>query len=310
VAPTWTRIKQRLCARRDSETHSAVVYIRNIGGGLSLLGFIGIFPFPQFYWWCVGAFYLGLVMLATEAFLENWMLVSRIIVSVVWIVLAALFTLKLVAVRAPVSFGAWESRAEYPPGTVLGNITWNSNFTELRVRIDNGSNYEFENLNLIVRPDSLIARIGQISGPCPATFEDVLQMSQHMVYVNFGSGEQRANPLILIASDSGYRIRCEHLPAHEHLEIVMALADVTPFVPCNATDHCVFSPNYKLRIEMSDKTVHLFGHPMDDATAYGLFYLPLKSSPKNLNITGDYTVLQRPRNVAVDLPLQEFIQVR
>jgi hypothetical protein len=307
-------VRDKLLARRDKATHTTVVYLRSVGGGLSLLGFIGVFPFPQLYWWCIGAFYLGLILLTIEAFLENWMLIFRLIVSSVWLAIGLIFTLGFVAVKAPVSVAVWESAAKYPPGTVLGDIQWSDNFYELRVSLENESVYDYEDLSVILKPDKLVAKIGQISGPSRATFEDPQELTENLVDIELPSLLQKANPLVLIALDTGYRVRCDRLPSQSRIELIMALVDMRPFAPCNSTDHCMFAPEYKQRLDSHHKdgtnSVHWFGHALNDTSADNLFYRPIAGGAANLAIDGNFVVLERTRRLSISVFPREFLRIR
>jgi hypothetical protein len=178
---------------------------------------------------------------------------------------------------------------EYPNGTVIAGIQWRSEFTELDVQIG-GAQRTYNDLNLVIQPDFPIAKMAQTSNISGVSFEDKLSVTAHEMLIEGATGNQRANPLVLVATDEGYRVRCEKLPAGAMLKIVMAIVDVkwNPSPPQERPDFGIFDMNYLLRFKMSDGGTYWYGHPE------GEIYTP-RPSPQHIKVFGDYVASQRRR---------------
>ena len=70
---------------------AAVVYLKGIGGGLSIAGAVALIPL-HYYWWGVAGIYLGLFTLAADVLFETWKPLFRFLVCVFWLTAAALFS--------------------------------------------------------------------------------------------------------------------------------------------------------------------------------------------------------------------------
>src|SRR6266478_7247362 len=87
--------------KAEPPKHPAVDYLERIGGGLTFVSLVSLYTYPQFYWWGVGAFYAGFASLATGVLLESWPVRYRIAVCVLWVSIAALISLNIIFVSAP-----------------------------------------------------------------------------------------------------------------------------------------------------------------------------------------------------------------
>jgi hypothetical protein len=90
-------------------------------------------------------------------------------------------------------------------------------YVELQIFIDNPTRFEYEELNLLVRPDKPVIAVAQMSEYPKTIFQDAKDNRIHLEDIALATGEGKAVPLILIATDSGYRVRCERLPAHSNI---------------------------------------------------------------------------------------------
>jgi hypothetical protein len=112
----------------------------------------------------------------------------------------------------PLGFSASTSDVEYPLGTKIGGISWCSRFNELRLSIINETESACSNIDLILRPDVPVVSIGQLSNFPDVTFspadEPIVRAKLHVG----ATGKNLGMPLVLIASDGGYRVLCKSLP--------------------------------------------------------------------------------------------------
>ena len=52
---------------------------------------------------------------------------------------------------------------EYAPGTVIGGIVWRPVYTELDLIVNNPTDGNYDDVNILVRPDYPVAKIAQLS---------------------------------------------------------------------------------------------------------------------------------------------------
>jgi hypothetical protein len=130
----------------------------------------------------------------------------------------------MVFVDAPLSATGYMTDGEYPAGKDISGIPWKTEFTELQVQFTNDPDRVYEDLNIVIRPTEAIAAIKQITDVPGVSFAGKNDSAIHVVDVNFQSGASNAIPLVLLATDAGYRMRCPRLPGHSTLRAVIALA--------------------------------------------------------------------------------------
>jgi hypothetical protein len=138
--------------------------------------------------------------------------------------LIVVFTIFVVGVATPLGFHVTGNSADYATGVSIGNIPWLPNYSPLKLLIINSSEHDYEKLDFIIKPDKPIAKITQLSGFCHLQFEDAIPMTTDMEIFHEGSA-QVLFP-ILIATDGGYRMRCDVLPAKSSIEVVAALVTI------------------------------------------------------------------------------------
>ena len=62
---------------------------------------------------------------------------------------------------ARIEFVGATTAAEHPPGTNVAGIPWRSPYSELRLHITNPTARAYEHLDLMLKPDQLVAAITQ-----------------------------------------------------------------------------------------------------------------------------------------------------
>ncbi len=208
--------------------------------------------------------------------------------------------------------GVLVNNAEFPAGTVLGGIRWSNRFTELRIIFNNNSSADYRDLDFRLAPDEPIAAATQITNLPDVSFSAAAKLSIRQEFVQGATSKRIANPLVLIATSGGYRMRCKLLPRASQLEILLAVARVVDFPKPGqkiaTPDSGIFDRSYAVRINQSDGTSHWYGHGVD---AHGNriedVYKPQRVVPKTVKIEGRYTVGEEEKTISKQLQAKDFI---
>jgi hypothetical protein len=115
------------------------------------------------------------------------------------------------------------------------------------------------------------------------------------------SGKTVAVPLNLIASDSGYRIRCAKLPALSTLSILMAVAEIHWDDPA-LKGASIWSDAYVMKVPCKCGGTHWYGHQIEDS-----LFEPVRPTVKNVSIEGEYTAVQRIRKLSGDVKVYDMM---
>jgi hypothetical protein len=225
------------------------------------------------------------------------------------------------------AFGAWRikrywhqsefaviaatSVAEYPPGTVIGQIPWSPRFTDLRVSIFNNSLTDWHDIDLTLRPDVSVAAIGQITNVPDVSFSVAADQTMRQELVIGSSGKRVVNPLVLIASTGGYRVQCKKLARQGRIEIVMAIAEIPEFdkppqPQQPRPDFGVFDRDYVLRLN-STKSSDWYGHGSDENGRIEEVFAERRPVPRTVQLEGRYSTPQGEQTVSQRLDVRDFI---
>jgi hypothetical protein len=189
-----------------------------------------------------------------------------------------------------------------PEGTTIAGIKWHHNFGELRMVIANPTDMDYQNLNLQIKPDVLVADMAQVTKVDGVSFwrdniptTAVEQFNQ--------AGRQAAN-FEPIAADTGYRVRASVLPAMTNVEFVLVLVSIRVHPPSPPD---LSNPDYAIRIglknnDTGEESGVWIGNP-DHTDA--LFDKP--PTPKEVTVAGKYTSQQIEKKVNLKLPLRDFV---
>jgi hypothetical protein len=273
-------------------------WIKAIGIGSTVLGGIVLTQTPELFYYCVSAVYIGIVLigldLCFEPFIKRWKLTSKIITGAFFAGVLTVFSYAVVFVESPLAVSAMMTDAEYPAGTTIAGIAWRPEFTEVQVWLTNTSNRAYEDLNILLRPSSPVAAIAQLTTIGGVSFEDKNAFTVHMADINLGTQKKTAISLDLLATDAGYRIRCDHVPAHTVVKVVLALADMkwpAPLVNPQSMVDKLNDKNYILRTKFDDFSTYWQGHIGGDV------YAPRPTSSEWLQVNGSYIGAQRMRSI-------------
>jgi len=198
--------------------------------------------------------------------------------------------------------------AEYPTGTLLGGINWSSRFTDLRIFFFNSTSVEYRDLDFTLVPDQPVAAAGQITNLPEVFFSPTDNPFLDYEVIPSGIRKRIVNPLVLIASTQGYRMRCGLLPREERLEIVLAVASVIDFPkpgqkPTIPHDG-VFDRSYVLKTNDS----FWWGHVKDvHGNLIEEVYKPQRVIPKTIKITGHYKIGEEEKEVTTQIEAKDFV---
>jgi hypothetical protein len=185
--------------------------------------------------WGLFIVYAGFVICIAECIYEPELLRKPFQIQIGLIgaifLLATIFTIDVALIHAPIEVSALAMGPAYnlsPAG-----ISWKPFYTELDVIIANQTDMNYQNLNVLVRPDSPVADIGQDGNIGSVSFKDRYGVISQATIANPETGEVIREPLM--ATDAGYTVYCPELPPHISLQIVLAISGIVPSSPPNST---------------------------------------------------------------------------
>jgi hypothetical protein len=284
--------------KRKPKLHPMVKWLRTIGPAAEAFGWGGLL-LADWFWFAVACIYVGFLALIVDVWLEpdlrgklKWQLSA----SAVLLLLTSAFSWGVVFVKAPLPVEAHETDGEYPAGTVIAGIKWRPEFTELSVDIENPEDRAYEDLNIVIRPNNAVAEVAQKSSVSDVTIVDADEFAMDLVAKIGQTKKQLAFPVVLIATDSGYRVRCGRLPGHTHLRIVMALVDIkwnpqTPN-PNLSTTQILSDPNYMMKVRSDNFRTYWLGYKE------GNDYTLRPKSTEWMKVEGTYVVAHRKRSIS------------
>ena len=160
-------------------------------------------------------------------------------------------------------------------------------FSQLHVMIDNPTSMDYEDVDVLLRPDEAIAGIGQKSNLPNVSFIMNTTLTTQVEIVDFSSGMRQGVQLTTLAFDGGYRVRCDKLPRDSQLNIVIAIGRPTgqKGIAIGLTD----GSHYWASTDIIDEAKIL-----DD-------YFEPQRRPMSVRIDGKYNAVQRRRTVNLDL---------
>jgi len=204
------------------------------------------------------------------------------------------------------------SDAEYPPGTTLGGIKWSNRFTELRVIFNNEATTDYSDLDFTLVPDQPIAVIGQITNLPEVSFSPAVDPVFRQEFIEGATGRRIANPLVLIASSGGYRVRCQLLPRKARLEILIAIARVIDFpkpgqktaLPAGG----IFDETYALKVDQNNGVSHWYGHGMAaNGNRIEEVYKSDRIVPNTMKIEGHYIAGKTEQHVSKQIAIKDIV---
>jgi hypothetical protein len=152
---------------------------------------------------------------------------------------------------------------------------------------------------ILNKPNEPVVAIAQITNVPNVSFHEANIMSPVRQAIVTPSGEATVNPLILIASSCGYKVHCDRLPAKDHIELELAIANVkAPGVLTDLADRL-----YWLKIT--------YGSPSACAEWWGHAVISdlydLRRAATSVQVDGEYTVAQRRRSILQTVNVSDMV---
>ena len=225
------------------------------------------------YWPGVAASTLGALMIAMHFWNDDEILRRvpsarkgiAIMLCIGWFYL---WFAKIVFVTAPLQESIYASLGDYPPGTTVAGIQWDSHrYMDLRINITNPSDYSYKDLDLELDVDGVtVLSVGKLAG-----LPDVkAQMDEpaNGVWLLLTDGTALPVPHILNESrPTGARITCDNIVKHSSVNLAVTVTKLN------------YNPG-----------------PKEDLFA-------AKELPRSLHLEGAYSVLGRRRGVDVSIQI-------
>ena len=308
----WIRVDKKTAKprTRKAKLPPALQWLRTATIASCLFGFGTLFIWDWF-WPGIFCIYSFFVLLALDAWFApelSHQLSWKIGVWALIAIGAAAFTWLVVFVDAPLPVAAFMVNAEYDKGVALAGIQWRPEFTEVDLEIPNPTDNSYQDLNMTIRPTTPVAAIAQQTSFPDVTFEDKHELLIHLLDINIGTGARKALPLDLLATDSGYRVRCSRVAPKSTIKLVIALADIRWCPKPRSQQLPIFEQmkdsEYILRIKDDDFGTYWMGHKDGDV------YAPRPTSTDFVTVDATYVAAHRKRSFSQKLNVGGDLSIR
>ena len=280
-------------------------YVRSAGVVSLLLTVAAMIGLPDYFWMFVCLVYAAILIwwldLIFEKRVQTQGRVARVVVTVCAAGLALWFTFGFVRIGVPLGLSARNISSSHQPGISIAGIVWSPKFSDFRVLLSNDTDDDFSELDLVVKPNEPVVAVGinhELADATLATvsFSAVTTIS-YLEMARISAGSSFDVPLVLLATDSGYRVRCADFPRQSSIEIVMAIATInmnkgksTDALPSVETSGPILWKGYVMQTHMSDGTNRWFRQQNDPITD-DFWGIPPK--PTIVNVDGSYIAAHR-----------------
>jgi hypothetical protein len=294
-----TRRQKRKAAKRLAEEKKVatakvgriVQYLRILGGFSLAATVFSLMLLPNAFWYFETIVYAAILLWAADAFFElrEYRRVLQIFPIPVGIIAAFLFSWQFTFVALPIGEGVWSTGASYEPGSVVSGIPWSSQFTDIHVDVSNLTDYDYSQLDLLIKPKEPVVAFATIA-PSPnasLTREMNPLVSSDFQLLNPKTGSRIDLPVEWFASTGGVRLRCDSLPAQSVVRVLLAVANIDQKTVDKNGDY-VFGP---FAWEKQQFWAKFTTFPLKD----DLF--SSKPTPTTLTITGQYVAFFRRKHV-------------
>jgi len=197
------------------------------------------------YEWTIFLAYAFFVLTALEVWFEPSLRTFRLALLVLMVAATTWFSVAVTFAKAPLVVSAYVPPGGHADETAIGGISWDSHFTELRIAISNSTADDYQNLDVLLKPDKWthkaslledssgcgLSEIGgnvyRVAKPPIKTGRDH-KFTGMRVGAGFETYDNLGNEWVTVASESGYRLRCATIPSKSTIKIVFALIKVRP----------------------------------------------------------------------------------
>lgn len=209
----------------------------------------------------------------------------------------------------PPSIQAVIADADYPVGYQMSGVRWSDRFGELRVFVMNPNSIAYYDLDFTIRSDTPYAEVAQDTGlPDVYILPPVQEGEFRQEVVKQGTGQRIMNPLQLIASNAGHRIRCKRLLPKEKLGLLVATVEVDDAV--KPMPQGIFSRAYVLKAPVNKQEwANWFGHGGQQfGGRIDELYKPGKHLPAWGDVSGSYTENGEQKSFSQRVDAQNLIR--
>jgi hypothetical protein len=222
-------------------------------------------------------------------------------------ILCGIFTISFARAYAPIGFSSLLfSRTSYEPGVGPGGIAWRSFYTELDLLVTNRSeDKNYDNVDIVVRPDLPVAAIAQLSNLADVSFEDEFGVRNEITMEN--DSHAPLGNMLFLATDAGYKVHCGHIPPNNSLKIVMAVVD---FKSAHPNGQSIFPGNLSPEdvtlqqtfTDVNGTFTYWFGTPTNAS-----LYMS-RARPNKITVSGSYVASYRKCDVKQEIKVFSVTQ--
>jgi len=178
---------------------------------------------PFSFWPAVALFCAAICIFALDVlFIQvSWKLIWRIFLALLIVSAGAVALKYTVFVPAYFTIYASSKIGDYPDGTLIDGITWQRGMSELRIHIENDSDYDYGNLDVSFYPNELVRSIAQVRGPTVhfLSIDPTIRMEMMDVREDGTKHDSQAP----VCYTKRFRIVCDSkFPRHSRIEILVA----------------------------------------------------------------------------------------
>lgn len=221
-------------------------YIWDVGVLLLSIGvtFMATEIWPWAYWPGVGGIYVGLAAIAyhtwSDESFQALAMGTQIAVGVIFMCLIYIWSANIFA-KAPILLGAISDPGNYRPGTNVGGINWQAQYSDLRITLTNPIGYDYRDVDLSIYTDKH-AQISQITEIPSVSF-----FPQNTVpFVKLSDDPKGDFPITpqrgMMQSSQIYRVLIDKLPKHSSVQLVLAIVNLNPPKPDGSLPDQLFAP--------------------------------------------------------------------
>lgn len=286
-------------------------WARGTGFGSMTVGLLASLPDPRLFWWACGFFYFGIIVLLVDLWFEKmayrWKGLGALSLIIVGYVVAS----KVVFVSAPLSIepGFFEDSPDFKVDFTLFKVS--PGYSELRVRIQNNSVLNYDEVDLVLKPELPTADAGIFqTNSSGVSLQSACQISITPVTIQAFTGSKPrgrfVREIVLLASEYGYRIRCERIPKNGgYIEIIMAVVDRASLM-ANARQAQTKEPSgdtFVLATPIIGGILTIYGYKNSDV------FGPPPKSMQFVDASGSYIASQRIRRFSnhINIPSTRYM---
>jgi hypothetical protein len=216
----------------DPKPIRTAVGISAVAAGLFALGWdlLNGHPIPAVFLMVASVLYLIYELATSRMFVDNVPPMLRFLaVVMVTCVLAGICIPRFQhPLATEVKIKAHYMTQVYSSGTVIGNVIFGPEYTDFRVTIENPTDGDYRDLDLTVTTDLSILAGGQLAPFPVVTFIDPEMVHTEQLDADGVSVVHVLMPRHGFRGVKDARMRCEILPKHASVELVLAVTKVSP----------------------------------------------------------------------------------